>query len=131
MEVTNIINFLSDNGLSEIQELKTEDDVIVIKCYYDFDKEELSAARAYANEESDAQEESDEWYKDWFFSYLYDIAKDNVDEILEEVQEEFQISSMYKIVSNEASNSEYIKFITIFCNDSFEGDLEDRLKDYI
>ena len=131
MIVTDIIDFLEDNGLSEIKELKTQDDVIVIKCYYDFDKEEISAARAYSNEESDEEEESDEWYRDWFFSYLYDVAKDNVEEILEEIEEEFQVSSMYKVVNNEASNSEYVKFITIFCNDAFEGDLEDILKDYI
>lgn len=131
MEVTDIIDFLEDNGLSEIEELKIEENVVVVKCYYDFDKEEISAARAYANEESDAEEESDEWYKDWFFSYLFEIAKDNVGEILEEIEEEFEVSSMYKMVVNEASNSEYSKFITIFCNDLFEGDLEDRLKDYI
>ena len=131
MEVTDIIDFLLDNGLSEIEELKTDEDVVVIKCYYDFDKEEISAARAYANEESDAEEESDEWYKDWFFSYLYDIAKDNVGEVLEEIEEEFEVSSMYKIIANEASNSEYSKFVTIFCKEDFEGDLEDILKDYI
>ncbi|PRR83393.1 hypothetical protein [Clostridium vincentii] len=131
MEVTEIMNFLEDNGLSEIKELKVKEDFIVIKCYYDFDKEEISAARAYSNEESDAEEESDEWYKDWFFSYLYDIAKDNVGEILEETEEEFEVSSMYKVLDNEASSSEYVKFITIFCNDTFEGDLEDVLKDYI
>ena len=131
MKITDIIDFLEDNGLSEIKDLKAKNDVAVIQCYYDFDKEELSAARAYSNEESDAEEESDEWYKDWFFSYLYDIAKDNVGEILEEIEEEFQVSSMYKVVSNEASSSEYIKFITILCNHSFEGDLEDILKDYI
>jgi hypothetical protein len=131
MEVTSIIDFLEEDGLSEIEELKTEENVVVLKFYYDFDKEEISAARAYANEESDAEEESDEWYKDWFFSYLYDVAKDNVGEVLEEIEEEFEVSSMYKILANEASNSEYSKFIAILCNDTFEGDLEDILKDYI
>ena len=108
MDYQDIIEFLEDNGVSEVEELRTDNDNMIIKFYYDFDKEELAAARAYANEESDVEEESDEWYRDWYLSYLYDIAKDELDETFEELNEEFNTSSLYKVLTNDASNSEYV-----------------------
>jgi len=85
MEISEIEDFLGDNGLSEIEEIKNDENYSVIKFYYDFDKDELSAARAYANDESDLESESAEWYTDWYLSYLSDLAKDNVEEIMEEL----------------------------------------------
>lgn len=131
MKITEIIEFLQDNGLSEIEEVHTEAEFVVLKCYYDFDSEEIKAARAYANEESDVDEESDEWYKDWYFSYLIDLAKDNVEEVFEEIQEEYNVSSNFKILQNEANSEEYVKFMAVFSKDSYTGDLEDIINDYI
>lgn len=131
MEVAEIIDFLEDNDISEIKELKSKESYVIFNFYYDFDKEELSAAKAYANEESDVEEESDEWYKDWYLSYLYDVAKDNIEEILEDMDEELGTSSFSKIIANDASNTEYVKFVVIVCNDTFEGEKEDVLNDYL
>lgn len=131
MDYQDIIEFLEDNGVSEVEELRTDNDNMIIKFYYDFDKEELAAARAYANEESDVEEESDEWYRDWYLSYLYDIAKDELDETFEELNEEFNTSSLYKVLTNDASNSEYVKFIAIICDEEYDEDLEEELNDYL
>lgn len=131
MNSQEIIEFLEDNGVSEIEELKCDNDSIIIKFYYDFDKEELDAARAYANEESDVEEESDEWYRDWYLSYLYDIAKDELEETFEELNEEFDTSSLMKIISDDASNAEYVKFIAIICDENYDNDLEEELNDYV
>lgn len=131
MDYQDIVEFLEDNGVSEVEELKSDNDNIIIKFYYDFDKEELAAARAYANEESDVEEESDEWYRDWYLSYLYDIAKDELDETFEELNEEFNTSSLFKVIANDASNSEYVKFIAIICDEEFNEDLEEQLNDYL
>lgn len=131
MDYQDIIEFLEDNGVSEVEELRTDNDNMIIKFYYDFDKEELAAARAYANEESDVEEESDEWYRDWYLSYLYDIAKDELDETFEELNEEFNTSSLYKVLTNDASNSEYVKFIAIICHEEYDEDLEEELNDYL
>ena len=131
MDYQDIIEFLEDNGVSEVEELRSDNDNMIIKFYYDFDKEELAAARAYANEESDVEEESDEWYRDWYLSYLYDIAKDELDETFEELNEEFNTSSLYKILTNDASNSEYVKFVAIICDEEFNEDLEEQLNDYL
>lgn len=131
MEVEEIIDFLEDNDISEIKELKSKDNYAIFNFYYNFDNEELSAARAYANEESDVEEESDNWYSDWYLSYLYDIAKDNIEEILEDMDEELGTSSLSKIIINEANNTEYVKFVVIICNSTFEGEIEDILNDYL
>ena len=131
MDYQDIVEFLEDNGVSEVEELKSYNDNIIIKFYYDFDKEELAAARAYANEESDVEEESDEWYRDWYLSYLYDIAKDDLEEIFEELNEEFNTSSLIKMISDDANNTEYVKFISIVCSEEYDEDLEEELNDYL
>lgn len=131
MDYQEIIEFLEDNGVSEVEELRSENDNMIIKFYYDFDKEELAAARAYANEESDLEEESDEWYRDWYLSYLYDIAKDELDETFEELNEEFNTSSVFKVLANDANNSEYVKFVAMICDEEYDEDLEEQLNDYL
>ncbi|MBD7909939.1 MULTISPECIES: hypothetical protein [Clostridium] len=131
MEITEIIEFLEDNDISEIKEIKSEDNYVVFNFFYDFDKEEMSAARSYANEESDVEEESNEWYREWYFSYLYDVAKDNIEEILDDMNEEFGTSSLSKVITSHANNIEYVKFAVIVCNNTFEWDMEDALNDYL
>ncbi|MBS5925863.1 MAG: hypothetical protein KIC66_02090 [Clostridium sp.] len=131
MQTTEIIEFLEENGLSEIEEVKTEDNFIVLKFYYDFDKEEILAARAYANEESDLEEESDEWYRDWYLSYLSDVAKDNVEGIVEDLGDELELASKIKEVEIDVNNADYMKFVTILCSEDFEEDLEEVLNDYL
>lgn len=131
MQTTEIIEFLEGNGLSEIEEVKTEDNFIVLKFYYDFDKEEILAARAYANEESDLEEESDEWYRDWYLSYLSDVAKDNVEGIVEDLGDELELASKIKEVEMDVNNADYMKFVTILCSEDFEEDLEEILNDYL
>ncbi|MGG7178629.1 hypothetical protein ACQPU1_13595 [Clostridium paraputrificum] len=131
MKVAEVIEFLEDNGLSEIEELKATDNCIIVKFYYDFDKEELSAARAYANEESDLDEDSDEWYRDWYLSYLNDVAKDTVEEVIEELSEEFEVEGKFKAVEMDANNSDYMKFVAMIAMDSEDVDLEDILNDYL
>ena len=128
--LTEIIDFLEDNGLSEVEEVKSSDDYIVVKFYYDFDSDELSGAKEYANEESDVEEESDEWYKDYYLSYLGDIAKDNCNEIIEEASEEFEIECLCKPLEMDNNSSSYMKFISVFNKGLDELDLEDILNDY-
>ena len=125
-----IIDFLEDSGLSEVEEVKSTEDYIVVKFYYDFDNEELSGAKEYANSESDVEEESDEWYRDWYLSYLGDIANDNCQEIIEEVSDEFEIEGVCKALEMDSNTSSYIKFISVFNKGLEELDLEEILNDY-
>ena len=46
MEKYRIINFLSTNGLTEIEEVSSEDNRLALKFYYDFEDVEIQGAKA-------------------------------------------------------------------------------------
>ena len=58
MRINEIIEILEENDLSNIEELKNEDGVVLVKFFLDFDEDVLSAAKSYANEEGDYESES-------------------------------------------------------------------------
>ncbi len=130
MNISDIIDFLEDNGLCEAEEIKNDGDVSLIKFYYDFDNDEKSAAKSYANEESDFEAESDEWFAEYYSPYLNDIALDNVESILEELMDEFEIESKYKNLGMLNGANEYCEFIAAVCDLDCEIDLEETLNDY-
>lgn len=130
MKSSEIINYLEDNDLADIEELKRKSNYVVLKFYYDFDKEEISAAKVYSTEESDFEPESDEWYKEYYLPYLREIAVDNVEAILEEIMEEYEIEAKYKEIGMENGDSGYFKFIGIFSDELTDAEMEDVLNDY-
>lgn len=131
MNAFDIIEILEGNGLTEIQEVLVKDDRVVLEFFYDFDSEELNAAKAYANEESDLEEGSDEWNRDWFIPYLLDIAKDNIESTIEEVNDELEFEGMAHELNIDGNNKDYIKFISVFCTEDCNVELEEMLNDYL
>jgi len=130
MKSSEIIGYLEDNDLADVEELKKKSNCVIIKFYYDFDKEEISAAKAYSTEESDFEPESDEWYKEYYIPYLRDIAVDNVESVIEDVMEEFEIEAKYKEIGMENGDSGYFKFIGAFSDELTDVEMEDILNDY-
>ncbi len=130
MKSSEIISYLEDNDLADIEEIKQKSDYVIIRFYYDFDKEELSAAKAYATEESDFEPESDEWYNEFYIPYLKDIAIDNVESIIDEIVDELEIESKYKEFGMENGDSGYFKFTAVFSNILTDTQMEDILNDY-
>ena len=49
MKSSEIINYLEDNDLADIEELKQKSNYVIIRFYYDFDKEELSCSKNLFN----------------------------------------------------------------------------------
>lgn len=131
MKSSEIIAFLEDSGLSDIEEIKKKSNYTVIKFYYDFDKEEISAAKAYSTEESDFEPESDEWYTEYYMPYLKDVAVDNIESIIEEIVDEFELECKYKELGMDSGESGYFKFIAAFSDDLTDTELEDVLNDYV
>ncbi|MGL5415680.1 MAG: hypothetical protein ACRDAU_08475 [Clostridium sp.] len=131
MDIVNITEMLIENGVSEVTELLVEKEKCVLEFFYDFDKEEVEGAKAYANEESDLDEGSDEWRTDYYIPYLLDIAKDNVDSIVEDICEELEFTGKANEVEIDANTLDYMKFRVAFCIDEYEGDLEALLNDYL
>ncbi|APF21949.1 hypothetical protein [Clostridium butyricum] len=131
MDISEIKSFLEDNDLSDVEEIKQEDDYILLKFYYDFDKEELMAAKSYSNEESDFEAESDEWYNEYYIPFLKDIADDNVESIVEDAAEEFEIEGKYKSLVMESGELGYLRFVAVFSAEMDESEMEDILNDYV
>ena len=130
MKGSEIISYLEDNGLADVEEIKQKKDYVMIKFYYDFDKEEIVAAKAYSTEESDYEPESDEWYNEYYIPYLKDIAVDNVESILEEIVDEYEVEVKYKGFGMENGDSGYFKFVAAFSDELTDIEMEDILNDY-
>ncbi|NFG58710.1 hypothetical protein FC778_08345 [Clostridium botulinum] len=130
MKSSEIIEYLEKNGLSEVEEINITDEYILIKFFYDFDKEEIDAAENYANEDCDFDDDSDEWYNDFYMPYLNDIAMDNIESIIEEAIEDLDIEGKYRQIESETRNLGYVKFISVFANSDSEVDLDEVLIDY-
>lgn len=130
MKGSEIISYLEDNGLEDVEEIKQKKNYVIIKFYYDFDKEELSAAKTYSTEESDFEPETDEWYNEYYIPYLKDIAVDNVESILEEIIDEYEVEAKYKEFGMENGDSVYFKFMAVFSDELTDAEMEDILNDY-
>lgn len=127
MNKNDVLTFLSESGLENIEEIKYKEDVLVVRFYYDFDEDELEAAKAYANDESDDEEEGDKWYNEYFIPYLNDLAIDNVGEIIEDAMEKAQFESQYMSYDVDEENYDYAEFIAVFSNSSNDVKIEDVL----
>ncbi|WP_055070667.1 hypothetical protein [Clostridium massiliamazoniense] len=126
MEKQSIIEFLEDNNLTDIEEVEidAQDEVIAIKFFYDFDKDEISAAKSYASEETDYDENDTQWIATGIIPYLNDLAYDNVSEINEDLMEEFELIAKFKAEDISTSDYTYQKFYLILTEDD-SIDLED------
>ncbi len=129
MNISDIIEFLESNGLCEAEEISNQDNVAIIKFYYDFDEDEKNAAKSYATEESDYETESDEWFSEYYSPYLSDIALDNVESILEDLMDEFEVECKYKNLGMANGTNEYCEFIAGVCSIDAEVDLEEVVND--
>lgn len=132
MDKQKIVNFLEDNGISEIKEINYDNEVILLKFFFDFDEEEIEAAKAYANDECEEEAESDSWYKDFFLPYLNELATDTVGDIIEDSMEELNIEAQF--VSYEVSKDDYSynEFTAVFYENGKDVDLNkilDRIED--
>ncbi|GFP75032.1 hypothetical protein [Clostridium fungisolvens] len=124
MKKSEIIKFLSENELVDIQEIEYKEG-LVLRFFYDFDSDELSAAKAYSNEESDHEEESEEWYSEFFLPYLSDIALDNVSDVIDEANEEFEVQAQFVSYDIDPSNYNYNEFIAVFFEEDKDLDIDD------
>lgn len=129
MNKERIINFLLDNGLDDVEDLSYEDKV-VLRFYFDFDEDELKAARAYANDESEEEEKSDSWYSEYYLPYLNELAVDSVGEIIEDLMDELDIEVQYTSYEIDKENCDYNEFIAVFYEDGEDVDL-DKILDKI
>ena len=129
MDKNKIIELLTVKELTDIEELTYNDDVFVLRFYYDFDESEVKAARAYANDESEEEEDSEVWAEEFFLPYLTDLAIDNVGEYIEEIMEETEVAAQYMSYDLNADETDYCEFIAIFHKEDKDIEIETVLDD--
>lgn len=122
-----IIKYLNENGISDIEELDTKEDLLVLRFFYDFDEDEVKAAEAYADSES-GEDRGDNWYEESYLPYLNDVAVDNVGEILEDASDDFDLEVQFVSYDIEKENIDYCEFIGIIFDKSKDYDLEEVLE---
>lgn len=131
MEVKKIVDFLKENDLSEVEILKNENNILLVNFYLDFDSDILSAAKAYANDESSLEENSIEWTQDYYLPYLYDYANDEVLSIIEDISEEFEVAGEFMAFQLKEKKDEYVQFMTLFTEEDSDVSIEEVVKDFI
>ena len=131
MKINQIISILEENQLTEIEELKNEDGILLVRFFFDFDEDVLSAARSYSNDESDYEEESNEWYKEFFIPYLYEYANDEVVDIIEEIVEEVDLAGEVMAFQMNSNSFETMQFMALFTDEDQDITIEDVAKEFI
>lgn len=124
MNKNEIIDFLDENGLNDIEEITYKKEFIVLRAFYDFDEEEIEAAKNYADNECN-DDDSDKWREEYFLPFLSDISSDNIKEIMEDLTDKFDIDGQFVIY--DVDNEERCEVIAIFSNEDF--DIENVLED--
>ena len=126
MKKENILQYLENNGLSDIEIMKENEGMIVASAYYDFDDDELDAAKAFADDQ--VEEDDDEaTYNEFFTNYLVDLAVDNLGEVMEELIEEEGIDAQYLTYEIDQDETESLQVAMLFSKGDIDADLEDIL----
>lgn len=124
-----IIKALKEKGVSDIEEIKYKRGYLLVKFFYDFDDDEISAARSYSNEEGTYESETEEWYKELYLPYLYDISLDNVEEYIEEITEEYEIQGQFVAYDVDINNPTFGEFLALFSEDEEEVDIDEVVEE--
>lgn len=128
MNKQDVIKFLKENEIEDIEEIKYKENIYTLRFYYDFDKSEIEAARAFASDECEEEEESEVWYGEFFKPYLNDIVIDNVGDILEDCMKELDIGIQF-ITYDYDDEQEYSEIIAIFYEKNKIVDIENVIDD--
>lgn len=118
-----ILEYLENNGVTDVDVVRSEENLMVATGFYDFDEDELAAAKAYA----ESQVEEGEDTKEPLTSYLVDLAVDNLGEIMEDLIEEEGIDAQYLTYEMDEEDMESLQVAMLFSKGDLDKDLEDIL----
>lgn len=122
-----VIQYLNENDVNDIEELKYKDDTLVVRFFYDFDEDEIKAAKAYADDECKDESGSDSWYEEYYLPYLNDLAIDNMGEVVEDAMGELELGGQYVAYEADKDNQDYCEFIAVFHEKGIQVEIEDIL----
>lgn len=124
MDKIGMIDYLKENDLVDIEEIKYRDDVFLARFYYDFDDAEIDAATAYANDECEDEPEGEKWHQEFLLPYLNDLVIDNVEEIIENCMEKFSVEAQFITYDIDEDEIDYVEVIVEFAKRGQEIDIE-------
>lgn len=126
MNKDNILEYLENNGLTDVDIIREEEGLIVAIAFYDFDDEEMEAAKAYA-EGQITDEEDAEASEEYLMNYLVDLAVDNLGEVFEELIDEEGVDAQYLTYEMDPEEPDTIQVAMLFSKGDLDKDLEDIL----
>ncbi|QCX32998.1 hypothetical protein FDN13_04325 [Caloramator sp. E03] len=124
-----ILNFLENEGLEEIDEIEYNKDIFVYNFFYTFDEAEIDAAKEYANENYNDENGEDEWNEEYYLPYLMDIATDNIRDIVDEICEEFGLIGEFVAYEMDKNSSSRCEFVVVFAKEGIEFDIDDIMEE--
>jgi|SRR5690554_40170 hypothetical protein len=126
MNKDNILEYLENNGLTDIDIIREEEGLLVATAFYDFDNDEMEAAKAYAEGQM-TDEDDEEASEEYLANYLVDLAVDNLGEVFEELIDEEGIDAQYLTYEMDHEEPDTIQVAMLFSKGDLDKDLEDIL----
>ncbi|PKK39456.1 hypothetical protein ABB02_01305 [Clostridiaceae bacterium JG1575] len=148
MNKDEVLFLLTEAGLMDVEAIKEEPGLLLLRLFYEFDEDELEAAKRFAEFEEEEEEldedesldepqqadlgydEDEEYYGDSRLKYLSEIAIDNVGEILEQIKEEMDLEVQYVGYDLEDAidgKSERYEFVALVMDPEKQRSIEDLL----
>lgn len=119
MNKEKILKFMDLEGISECDDISYSNNEFIINAYYTFERAEVEAAKAFANE-SYKELTDDVWYDEYYFPYLYDIAGDNINEMLEDIKEEEGINYDWILYEMDIKANDKCEVLFVFSKNDIE-----------
>ena len=121
-----ILEYLEKNGLSDVDILKEDDELLLATGYYDFDDAEKGASAEYAKTQVEEEEDS-ALYNEYLVNYLVDMAVDHMGEVMEEIIEEENVDAQYLTYEMDPEDMNSVQVAMLFSKGDIDKDLEDIL----
>ncbi|MDF2880860.1 MAG: hypothetical protein K0R54_1417 [Clostridiaceae bacterium] len=129
MDSDAIIEILDDNDLGDVEIIDSKENIIVVRFFYDFDEDEIKAAKAYANDMCKDKNDIKSYVEDFVGPYLSDIAVDNVGDIIEEIMENLKIEAQFISYDIDSEDYTYNEFTAVFYEKNTKIDMDKILED--
>jgi hypothetical protein len=114
-------------GIGEIEVLEYKPEFLVLRFFYEYDDEELEAAKDYANNQVGTDDSEDVWYDEYYIPYIIDLAVDEVNDTIQEMVENMDLNVEF-INYEPERDDERSEFIAVLTDSGREFDIDEVLK---
>jgi hypothetical protein len=119
-----ILKYLEKQGLEEIDEIEYKKEIVAYNFFYAYDKEELEAARDYADENYNEAEGEENWNEEFYLPYLTEMAADNVRDFLDDIMTDFEVDGDFMVYELDRNSHDKCEFTIIIAEKGTKFDIE-------